>query len=191
MAHSGNGESFHDPLRGFIQRNCFRWNNQKLILQCFMALAFVGITSSTTQPDIEGGALLQLRDSLNDSSNRLKWTRDFVSPCYSWSYVTCRGQSVVALNLASSGFTGTLSPAITKLKFLVTLELQNNSLSGALPDSLGNMVNLQTLNLSVNSFSGSIPASWSQLSNLKHLDLSSNNLTGSIPTQFFSIPTFE
>ncbi|CAL9244745.1 unnamed protein product [Arabidopsis halleri] len=194
MAHSGNGGSFRDPLRtrrGFIHRNCFRWNNQKLILQCFMALAFVGVTSSTTQPDIEGGALLQLRDSLNDSSNRLKWTRDFVSPCYSWSYVTCRGQSVVALNLASNGFTGTLSPAITKLKFLVTLELQNNSLSGALPESLGNMVNLQTLNLSMNSFSGSIPASWSQLSNLKHLDLSSNNLTGSIPTQFFSIPTFD
>ncbi|CAE6257263.1 unnamed protein product [Arabidopsis arenosa] len=194
MAHSGNGESFRDPLRtrrGFIQRNCFRWNNQKLILQCFMALAFVGVTSSTTQPDIEGGALLQLRDSLNDSSNRLKWTRDFVSPCYSWSYVTCRGQSVVALNLASNGFTGTLSPAITKLKFLVTLELQNNSLSGALPESLGSMVNLQTLNLSMNSFSGSIPASWSQLTNLKHLDLSSNNLTGNIPTQFFSIPTFD
>ncbi|WZZ44223.1 hypothetical protein YC2023_040482 [Brassica napus] len=95
------------------------------------------------------------------------------------------------VSLASNGFTGTLSPSITKLKFLVTLELQNNSLSGTLPDYLGSMVNLQTLNLSMNSFSGSIPASWSQLSNLKHLDLSNNNLTGSIPTQFFSIPTFD
>uniref|UniRef100_M4FC40 non-specific serine/threonine protein kinase n=2 Tax=Brassica campestris TaxID=3711 RepID=M4FC40_BRACM len=156
-----------------------------------MVLTFVGNTSSSTQPDIEGGALLQLRDSLKDSSNRLRWTRDFVSPCFSWSYVTCRDQSVVALSLASNGFTGTLSPSITKLKFLVTLELQNNSLSGTLPDYLGNMSNLQTLNLSVNSFNGSIPASWSQLSNLKHLDLSNNNLTGSIPTQFFSIPTFD
>ncbi|CDY41531.1 BnaA06g22840D [Brassica napus] len=156
-----------------------------------MVLTFVGNTSSSTQPDIEGGALLQLRDSLKDSSNRLRWTRDFVSPCFSWSYVTCRDQSVVALSLASNGFTGTLSPSITKLKFLVTLELQNNSLSGTLPDYLGNMSNLQTLNLSMNSFNGSIPASWSQLSNLKHLDLSNNNLTGSIPTQFFSIPTFD
>lgn len=156
-----------------------------------MVLTFVGNTSSSTQPDIEGGALLQLRDSLKDSSNRLRWTRDFVSPCFSWSYVTCRDQSVVALSLASNGFTGTLSPSITKLKFLVTLELQNNSLSGTLPDYLGNMINLQTLNLSMNSFKGSIPASWSQLSNLKHLDLSNNNLTGSIPTQFFSIPTFD
>ncbi|KAG2323692.1 hypothetical protein Bca52824_006420 [Brassica carinata] len=135
---------------------------------------------------LPGGALLQLRDSLKDSSNHLRWTRDFVSPCFSWSYVPCRDQSVVALSLASNGFTGTLSPFITKLKFL----LQNNSLSGTLPDYLGNMVNLQTLNLSTNSFSCSIPASWSQLSNLKHLDLSNNNLTGSIPTQFFSIPTF-
>ncbi|CAN6821757.1 unnamed protein product, partial [Brassica oleracea] len=181
---AGNGERFCNPLR-----NCFTWNH--FILQCFMILTFVGITSSSTQPDIEGGALLQLRDSLKDSSNRLRWTRDFVSPCFSWSYVTCRDQSVVALSLASNGFTGTLSPSITKLKFLVTLELQNNSLSGTLPDYLGSMVNLQTLNLSMNSFSGSIPASWSQLSNLKHLDLSNNNLTGSIPTQFFSIPTFD
>ncbi|KAL0721343.1 hypothetical protein Bca4012_035942 [Brassica carinata] len=179
-----NGERCCNPLR-----NCFTWNH--LILQCFMTLAFVGITSSSTQPDIEGGALLQLRDSLKDSSNRLRWTRDFVSPCFSWSYVTCRDQSVVALSLASNGFAGTLSPSITKLKFLVTLELQNNSLSGTLPDYIGNMVNLQTLNLSMNSFSGSIPASWNHLSNLKHLDLSNNNLTGSIPTQFFSIPTFD
>ncbi|KAL0696020.1 hypothetical protein Bca4012_063200 [Brassica carinata] len=67
------------------------------------------------------GALLQLRDSLKDSSNRLRWTRDFVSPCFSWSYVTCRDQNVVALSLASNGFTGTLSPSITKLKFLVKL----------------------------------------------------------------------
>lgn len=54
---AGYGECFRDPLsnrKGFIQRECFRWNNQKMILQCFMALAFVGITSSTTQPDIEG-----------------------------------------------------------------------------------------------------------------------------------------
>ncbi|XP_013643010.1 probable LRR receptor-like serine/threonine-protein kinase At5g63710 isoform X2 [Brassica napus] len=184
LMSSENGERFCNPLR-----NCFTWNH--LILQCFMVLTFVGNTSSSTQPDIEGGALLQLRDSLKDSSNRLRWTRDFVSPCFSWSYVTCRDQSVVALSLASNGFTGTLSPSITKLKFLVTLELQNNSLSGTLPDYIGNMINLQTLNLSMNSFNGSIPASWSQLSNLKHLDLSNNNLTGSIPTQFFSIPTFD
>ncbi|KAG2304286.1 hypothetical protein Bca52824_032937 [Brassica carinata] len=70
---------------------------------------------------LHGGALLQLRDSLKDSSNRLRWTRDFVSPCFSWSYVTCRDQNVVALSLASNGFTGTLSPSITKLKFLVKL----------------------------------------------------------------------
>ncbi|CAN6824819.1 unnamed protein product [Brassica oleracea] len=67
MAQSGNGGRLCSPLRsprGFIQRNCFTWNH--LILQCFMIFAFVGITSSSTQPDIEGGALLQLRDSLMD-----------------------------------------------------------------------------------------------------------------------------
>ncbi|XP_010521401.1 PREDICTED: probable LRR receptor-like serine/threonine-protein kinase At5g63710 [Tarenaya hassleriana] len=172
--------------------DCSRWNRRhhRLLVSWFIVFSCVRITSPSTQPDVEGGALLELRDALNDSDNRLKWTRDFVSPCYSWSHVTCRNQSVVALSLASNGFTGTLSPAITKLKFLVTLELQNNSLSGSLPDYIGEMVNLQTLNLSMNKIIGSIPASWGQLSNLKHLDLSSNNLSGSIPVRFFQIPTF-
>uniref|UniRef100_A0A2P2JFQ0 non-specific serine/threonine protein kinase n=2 Tax=Rhizophora mucronata TaxID=61149 RepID=A0A2P2JFQ0_RHIMU len=144
--------------------------------------------SSSKEADVEGEALIGLLGALNDSNGQIKdWNEFFVSPCFSWSHITCRNGSVTSLSLASIGFSGTLSPAITKLKFLVSLELQNNNLSGPLPDYLGNMTNLQNLNLANNRFNGSIPSSWGQLQNLKYLDLASNNLTGKVPMQLFSV----
>ncbi|KAL8034651.1 hypothetical protein ABFX02_12G042600 [Erythranthe guttata] len=173
------------------------------------------ICSASNQPNIEGEALIEFLTALKDSNEKIKdWDSHFVSPCFSWSHVTCINGSVVSLSFPSIGFTGTLSPSITRLKFLASLDLQHNSLSGGLPDSLSSMSNLQNLNLAHNKFNGSIPSSWGQLSNLKHLvvrgnhlsgsipdslvnvtglielDLSSNDFTGKIPQQLFSIPTF-
>ncbi|KAL8528971.1 hypothetical protein ACS0TY_006440 [Phlomoides rotata] len=167
------------------------------------------------KPNIEGEALLEILRALKDSSHRITdWDTHFVSPCFSWSHVTCRNGNVVSLSFASNGFTGTLSPSVAKLKFLVSLNLENNNLSGVLPDSVGNMLYLQNLNLANNNFNGSIPPSWAQLSNLKHLvvrgnhlsgsipesldnitglvelDLSSNDFTGRIPQPLFSTPTY-
>ncbi|KAF5205297.1 Receptor-like kinase [Thalictrum thalictroides] len=140
---------------------------------------------------VQGEALVELLKALNDSNKMITdWNDHFVSPCFSWSHVTCRNGNVISLSLASKGFSGTLSPSIAKLQFLVSLELQNNHLSGVLPDYLGSMAQLQNLNLASNNFSGSIPTVWGQLPNLKHLDLSSNNFTGKIPSKLFSVPTF-
>ena len=66
---------------------------------------------------------------LNDSSGHITdWNDHFVSPCFSWSHVTCRNGNVISLNPASNEFSGTFSPSITELKFLVNLDLQNNDL---------------------------------------------------------------
>ncbi|KAG8373654.1 hypothetical protein BUALT_Bualt11G0046700 [Buddleja alternifolia] len=171
--------------------------------------------SATNKPDIEGEALIEFLTALNDSNQTIAdWNYHFVSPCFSWSHVTCRNGNVVSLSLDSKGFTGTLSPSIAKLKFLVSLDLHNNSLSGPLPDFVSNILHLQNLNLAQNNFNGSIPSSWGQFSNLKHLvmrhnhltgpipeslanitglmelDLSSNYLTGFVPKQLFSTPVF-
>ncbi|KAJ8769187.1 hypothetical protein K2173_000962 [Erythroxylum novogranatense] len=187
----------------------------KLFIYCLLLFSLLTLSFSSNQPDVEGEALIELLASLNNSDGKITdWNDFFVSPCFGWSHVTCRNESVISLSLASSGFSGTLSPAITKLKFLVSLELQNNSLSGVLPDYLGTMMHLQNLNLANNNFNGSIPISWGQLSNLKHLvlsanhltgpipdsmanleglvhlDLSSNNFSGKIPIELFSVPTF-
>ncbi|XP_041998241.1 probable LRR receptor-like serine/threonine-protein kinase At5g63710 isoform X3 [Salvia splendens] len=187
----------------------------KLFIKFVLLLLLPLCYCATNQPDIEGEALIDILEALNDSSHRIRdWDRHFVSPCFSWSHVTCRNGSVVTLSLPSNGFTGILSPSIAKLQFLVGLDLQYNNLSGTLPESLSSLSHLQILNLADNKFNGSIPSSWGQFSDLKHLvvrgnqlsgslpesltnitglleiDVSSNDLTGNVPQQLFSLPTF-
>ncbi|KAL9460949.1 hypothetical protein AB3S75_004024 [Citrus x aurantiifolia] len=162
-----------------------------LMIKWLILVIFLNFGHSSREPDVEGEALIEVLKALNDTHGQFTdWNDHFVSPCFSWSHVTCRNGNVISLTLGSNGFSGKISPSITKLKFLASLELQENDLSGTLPDFLGSMTLLQSLNLANNKFSGSIPATWSQLSNLKHLDLSSNNLTGRIPMQLFSIAKF-
>lgn len=163
----------------------------KILTRWLIFLTIFKISFAIKDPDVEGEALLDLLHFLNDSNNKIKdWDSFMVSPCFSWSRVTCRNGHVISLALASVGFTGTLSPSITKLKYLVNLDLHNNNLSGSLPDYISKLTDLQYLNLADNNFNGFIPSKWSELSNLKHLDLSSNALTGSIPMQLFSVPMF-
>ncbi|XP_043706765.1 probable LRR receptor-like serine/threonine-protein kinase At5g63710 isoform X2 [Telopea speciosissima] len=160
----------------------------KLIAIWIILLQLSSFGHTYVQPDYEGEALVEFLKALNDTNKRITdWSVYLVSPCYSWSHVTCRNGHVTTLSLASNGFSGTLSPSITKLKFLVSLELQNNHLSGVLPDYLGRMEWLQYLNLGNNSFSGSIPATWGQLSNLNHLIVSGNKLSGPIPASITNI----
>ncbi|KAI3960375.1 hypothetical protein MKW98_017099 [Papaver atlanticum] len=179
-------------VNGVATRLLFRW---KIYLRsmklCLVLLNLFSFCDSSVRPDVEGEALVELLRGLNDSNKKINdWNDFFVSPCFSWSHVTCRNGNVVSLSLASNGFLGTLSPSITKLKYLVSLELENNQLSGVLPDYLGSMQSLEILNLASNNLNGSIPASWGQLSKLKHLDLSSNNLIGRVPPELFSVSTF-
>ncbi|EYU24729.1 hypothetical protein MIMGU_mgv1a0180832mg, partial [Erythranthe guttata] len=146
----------------------FSLNSSINFLLRLLLLLLPLICGASNEPNIEGEALIEFLTALKDSNDKIKdWDSHFVSPCFSWSHVTCINGSVVSL------------------------DLQHNSLSGGLPDSLSSMSNLQNLNLAHNNFNGSIPSSWGQLSNLKHLDLSSNDFTGKIPQQLFSIPTFK
>ncbi|XP_031497864.1 LRR receptor kinase SERK2-like isoform X2 [Nymphaea colorata] len=134
------------------------------------------------QSALAGEALVQLRWALNDSSNKIPdWDYHMVTPCFSWSHVTCTDGHVTSLSLSSSGLSGTFSPSITKLKHLVSLELQNNNLSGVLPDYLGDLTQLEYLNLANNGFTGPLPSKWGQLSKLRRLVISNNQLTGEIP----------
>ncbi|KAI4330087.1 hypothetical protein MLD38_028394 [Melastoma candidum] len=135
----------------------------------------------------EHDAVVDFLKGLNDSDHRINWDFHFVSPCFSWSGVTCRDGHVVSLSLTSIGFTGNISVAITKLKYLEILDLQNNRLSGVLPEFLGDKESLETLNLANNGFVGSIPSSWGKLSNLKTLILSGNHLNGAIPESIVNL----
>ncbi|KAK9134616.1 hypothetical protein Syun_013946 [Stephania yunnanensis] len=138
-----------------------------LMVVCLVLLDLPVFCNSASAPDIEGEALVELLNALNDSSHRISdWNFYIVSPCNTWSHVTCSNGNVVSLNLASNGFSGSLSPSITRLKYLVSLVISNNNLKGSIPDSL------------------------SSITGLAELDLSSNNLMGKIPTKLLSIPIY-
>ncbi|GLU12619.1 hypothetical protein SLE2022_292830 [Rubroshorea leprosula] len=194
MVESG-GQSLLGRYFWKVEGSCFfrafpKWLLLELVTISFLLLS-TRLSYSSTAPDIEGEALIEFLSFLNDSKHQITdWDDNLVSPCVSWSHVTCRNGNVISLDLAAKGFSGIISSSITKLKFLVKLDLQDNDLSGSLPDFFGDMLHLESLDLANNKFRGSVPKSWSQLTNLKHLDLSSNNLTGRIPAQFFSAPTF-
>ncbi|XP_022158822.1 probable LRR receptor-like serine/threonine-protein kinase At5g63710 isoform X2 [Momordica charantia] len=169
----------------------YRWSPLRRIVQGLVLFYLLRLNYASTDPDVEGEALVDFLEALNDSNHQITdWNYHLVSPCFSWSHIACRNGNVISLSLGSVGFSGSLSHSITKLKFLASLDLQNNNIVGVLPDYLANMTHLQNLNLANNNFNGPIPVAWGQLYGLKHLDLSDNNLTGEVPAQLFSIPMF-
>ncbi|XP_021674410.2 probable LRR receptor-like serine/threonine-protein kinase At5g63710 isoform X3 [Hevea brasiliensis] len=128
------GERLFETKKSYMIGAFSIWQPLKLVAYCLVLLSFLSIGYPSNGPDLEGEALVELLKALNDSSGRIKdWNYYLVSPCFSWSHITCRNGSVTSLSLASNGFSGTLSPAITKLKFLVSLDLSANDLIGRVP----------------------------------------------------------
>ncbi|CAH9125773.1 unnamed protein product [Cuscuta epithymum] len=103
--------------------------------------------------------------------------------------VSCSGNRVTGLVLEGAGYSGTLTPAISNLTYLITLDLSNNRFFGRIPASLFSLPKLQKLVLRGNSFSGPVPQSISMLKSLQELDLSQNWLSGSLPVSMNSLPS--
>ena len=140
----------------------------------------------------EKEALLALKNSLSDPSNRLaSWVGE---ECCKWEGIGCSNQThghVTKLNLRNpfksvnnDGFddpttaykrsclSGKISTSLANLKYLNHLDLSMNDFEGIpIPDFFGEMRNLEYLNLSFASFSGMIPSSLGNLSRLQFLDL--------------------
>ncbi|GAB4852894.1 hypothetical protein Ancab_017091 [Ancistrocladus abbreviatus] len=94
---------------------------------------------------------------------------------------------VTSITLDSVGYSGTLSPLISKLSQLTILDLSDNSFYGTIPVSLFSLSLLQSLSLRQNSFSGPLPSSIGNLKSLQELDISGNSLYGSLPNTLFSL----
>ena len=74
-----------------------KWHTLKLIT-VWLLLLFIRISYSSKEPDVEGEALTEFFKVLNDSSGHITdWNDHFVSPCFSWSHVTCRNGNVISL----------------------------------------------------------------------------------------------
>ncbi|XP_059644915.1 DNA damage-repair/toleration protein DRT100-like [Cornus florida] len=132
--------------------------------------------------------------------------------CCSWPGISCRDNRVTSLSLygqlekPNSFLSGTISPSLSKLRYLSGIYLQNlrnisgpfpnfffglpdlkyvyiqnSKLSGQLPKNIGNLTQLEALSFEGNRFSGTIPSSISELTQLGQLKLGGNLLTGTIP----------
>ncbi|CAN6331568.1 unnamed protein product [Urochloa humidicola] len=129
----------------------------------------------------EAAALVAVRAALHDPGQVLRdWDPKSGDPCR-WSMVTCYGGHVQELSMTQQNLSGTLSPAIGRLRSLRYLSLHQNAISGPIPETIGRMKLLQVLDLSNNQFNGSIPSTLGNLVDLHYLKLNNNSLSGPVP----------
>ncbi|KAG8378547.1 hypothetical protein BUALT_Bualt08G0148300 [Buddleja alternifolia] len=177
-----------------------------LCLYCLTASA------ASCHADDETG-LLDFKSGIrSDPSGMLaSWRKG--TDCCKWFGITClSGDRVTALTLVgrpnnlTTSLSGTISPSLSKLKYLDGIYLQdlknlegpfpnslfslpkllyvyieNNKLSGPIPANVGKLVQLGALSLEGNRFSGPIPNSIGDLTQLFQLKLTGNLLTGPVP----------
>lgn len=94
---------------------------------------------------------------------------------------------ITSLKLDSSGYAGTLSPAIGNLSFLQYMLLSGNMLVGAIPSSIGQLNLLTMLDISSNLFTGSLPATLGLLRSLQSLNVADNQLGGMLPSTLIGL----
>ncbi|KAL7098168.1 hypothetical protein ACP275_09G000500 [Erythranthe tilingii] len=156
-----------------------------IFIFCLLMISVVVVALEMNDffPD-ERNALIQLRDTVNSTSNlQANWTGP---PCNSnnqsrWAGIVCSDWHVVHLVLEGVQLTGPLpSMFLQNLTFLTKLSFANNLLQGPLPN-LTNLMHLEFVLMSRNHFSGYIPFGYIELPKLTNLELQENDLSGEIP----------
>ncbi|KAG8067318.1 hypothetical protein GUJ93_ZPchr0005g14275 [Zizania palustris] len=171
---AGEGKQIPDDVASEIQ---FLYSPELIIF----LLHFAVRTSRVARFAAE--ALVEIRAALRDTGDVLsdwKASSGGDGPCH-WMLVTCYDGHVSGLELAHRNLTGTLSPAIGKLRRLRFLFLQHNAISGPIPGTVARLHQLRRLDLSHNHLAGAIPTALGDLRDIFFVRLSSNNLSGSIP----------
>ncbi|KAL0359965.1 UNVERIFIED_CONTAM: hypothetical protein Sradi_3681000 [Sesamum radiatum] len=183
-----------------------------IIITIFCPFSCLRVSAATCHVDDETG-LLGFKSGIRADPSGMLASWKMGTDCCKWLGVTClSGDRVTALSLSgqpnnlTTTLTGTISPSLSKLKYLDGLYLQdlknlggpfpdslftlpkllfvyieNNNLSGPIPTNIGNLIQLEALSLQGNQFSGPIPSSIAELTQLTQLKLGGNLLTGTIP----------
>lgn len=118
---------------------------------------------------------------LDDADNAQAWGTG--TPLSEWQGVGTDHTGVVWIDLAQTGLSGSLSPALGRLANLEYLNLHTNNLNGEIPAALGHLSKLTLLELGGNQFSGRLPAQLGNLADLEYFVLHSSDVTGPIPKE--------
>ncbi|XWS08124.1 hypothetical protein CRYUN_Cryun41cG0052700 [Craigia yunnanensis] len=160
-----------------------------MFIQCFLITDSLIVRNLTTDQH----ALFEFKQQIIDPHNILanNWTTTY-SVC-NWVGVSCaaKHRRVRALNLFNMYLTGTISPHLGNLSFLVSLNLSYNNFHGQLPRELGQLSRLKFIELSYNFLSGEIPSWFGRLDKVLYLSLRNNNLTGTIPQSLVNMSHLE
>ncbi|KAK3038238.1 hypothetical protein RJ639_030847 [Escallonia herrerae] len=176
-------------------------------LHCFTPTA-----AAKCHPDDEAG-LLAFKSGITADPSAMLGSWKPGTDCCTWSGISCRVDNRVTtlslygqLDKPSTFLTGTISPSLSKLRYLDGIYFQdlrnvsgpfpsfifllpdiqyiyieNSKLSGPLPEAIGKLTRLGAFSVEGNRFSGKIPSSVSHLTEVTQLKLGGNLLTGAIP----------
>ncbi|TVU33047.1 hypothetical protein EJB05_24828, partial [Eragrostis curvula] len=127
---------------------------------CYLASGSQAATNAST----DHLALLSFKNLITDDSSVLlnSWGNTSTVTYCKWHGVTCGAQGqrrgrVTALELPGLNLSGTISPKIANLTFLMRLDLSKNQLHGPAPHEFSLLLNLNHLDLSFNTLNGKIP----------------------------------
>ncbi|KAL0332382.1 UNVERIFIED_CONTAM: Leucine-rich repeat receptor-like serine/threonine-protein kinase BAM1 [Sesamum calycinum] len=132
-------------------------------------------------------ALLSIKAAITDDPQSALASWNLTTNHCTWKGVTCdpSRRHVTSLDVSNLSLTGTLSPDVGQLRFLVNLSVAANFISGPVPPQISDIPNLRYLNLSNNVFNLSFPPELYRLRNLQVLDLYNNNMTGDFPSKAY------
>ncbi|KAL4292349.1 hypothetical protein AHAS_Ahas18G0019200 [Arachis hypogaea] len=135
------------------------------IINAIEAYRFIPFNQlDTFQADVD--AITRIQSVYGLTTRDDQWQGDPCGPAgymSEWDGLNCTRQldespRISALNLSSSGLTGTIDLSLSQLTMLEMLDLSNNDLNGQIPNFLSQLHNLKILNLAGNNLSGSVPS---------------------------------
>ncbi|XP_058195943.1 probable LRR receptor-like serine/threonine-protein kinase At1g06840 [Rhododendron vialii] len=159
---------------------------------CWFCL-FTGADGQITRPE-EVTALRAIKQSLVDPNRNLSnWNRG--DPCMSnWTGVLCFNSPlddgylhVRELQLLNMNLSGSLSPELGRLSYMIILDFMWNQISGNIPKEIGNITSLELLLLNGNQLTGSLPEEIGYLPNLDRIQIDQNHISGSLPKSFANL----
>ncbi|XP_020676216.1 LRR receptor kinase SERK2 [Dendrobium catenatum] len=154
-----------------------------LFLLLLLLLSFCHLEVVRGNAELE--ALMEVKAALDPEGRFLSSWAVGEAPCAgTFVGVACNERGQVAnISLQGKGLSGSISPAVARLKSLSGLYLHYNAISGSVPKEISSLTQLSDLYLNVNNLSGNIPEEIGGMINLQVLQLGYNQLTGSIPIQ--------